>query len=195
MTIPRTALAVAASLALAGCASTFNATGQAEFACKAQSTDGVRCMSARELYAATEQRTTVASQRSPDQQTPAAATVASATSAPVIVQPSPTIELERPIPIRSQAKVMRIWIAPWEDQHGDLHASGLVFTEIEARRWNLGERMVAKAPVITPLQVTGAATPRTTPPNTSSSTPSSLSGMSVGLDTLQPNAATEKSQR
>jgi conjugal transfer pilus assembly protein TraV len=154
-------------------------------------------MSARELYAATEQRVSVVPRRAAET-TAAAASNAStpAMTTTVGAEPSPTIEVDRPIPLRSQAKVMRIWIAPWEDQHGDLHASGLVFTEIEARRWNLGERMVAKTPVITPLQVTGAAANRVTqPPNSSNPTASSLSGLSVGLDTVQPNTATEKSQR
>jgi conjugal transfer pilus assembly protein TraV len=33
---------------------------------------------------------------------------------------------------------MRIWIAPWEDSRGDLHAPGYLYTEIEPRRWTLG---------------------------------------------------------
>ena len=45
---------------------------------------------------------------------------------------------EGPVPIRVPAQVMRIWIAPWEDTRGDLHAPGYVYTEIEPRRWTLG---------------------------------------------------------
>jgi hypothetical protein len=33
---------------------------------------------------------------------------------------------------------MRIWIAPWEDSRGDLHAPGYLYTEIDPRRWTLG---------------------------------------------------------
>lgn len=44
-----------------------------------------------------------------------------------------------PIPIRTPAKVMRIWIAPFEDQTGDLVMPGFVYTEIEPRRWVIGE--------------------------------------------------------
>ena len=45
---------------------------------------------------------------------------------------------EGPVPLRAPAQVMRVWIAPWEDSRGDLHAPGYVYTEIEPRRWSLG---------------------------------------------------------
>ena len=44
------------------------------------------------------------------------------------------------IPIRTPAQVMRIWIAPWEDESGSLHVTGLVYTEIEKRKWNIGDK-------------------------------------------------------
>jgi conjugal transfer pilus assembly protein TraV len=45
---------------------------------------------------------------------------------------------EDPAALRVPARVMRIWIAPWEDSRGDLHAPGYLYTEIEPRRWALG---------------------------------------------------------
>ncbi|MBK1717176.1 hypothetical protein CKO27_05860 [Thiocystis violacea] len=42
-----------------------------------------------------------------------------------------------PIPQRVPAQVMRLWLAPWEDENADLHASGYVFTEITPRTWSL----------------------------------------------------------
>ncbi len=70
-----------------------------------------------------------------------------------------------PVPIRLPAQVLRVWIAPWEDAHGDLHAPGYVYTEVVPRRWSLGEPAAATATQrITPLQVQhrseGAAAPR-----------------------------------
>lgn len=56
----------------------------------------------------------------------------------VQISPRPTVPIEDPLPIRTPAKVMRIWIAPWEDEDGDLIASGYVYTEIEPRRWQVG---------------------------------------------------------
>jgi hypothetical protein len=59
---------------------------------------------------------------------------------------------EGPVPLRAPARVMRIWIAPWEDSRGDLHAPGYVYTEIEPRHWALGARAQRAAP-IRPLQI------------------------------------------
>lgn len=42
---------------------------------------------------------------------------------------------DHPVPIRTPAQVMRIWIAPYVDTTGDLMAPGYVYTEIEPRRW------------------------------------------------------------
>ena len=36
---------------------------------------------------------------------------------------------EDPLALRVPARVMRIWIAPWEDSRGDLHAPGYLYTE------------------------------------------------------------------
>jgi len=57
-----------------------------------------------------------------------------------------------PTALRVPARVMRIWIAPWEDSRGDLHAPGYLYTEIEPRRWALDARD-DHTPVIRPLQI------------------------------------------
>jgi hypothetical protein len=58
------------------------------------------------------------------------------------------------VPIRVPAQVMRIWIAPWEDTRGDLHAPGYVYTEIEPRRWTLGVPGAgATERLVRPLQI------------------------------------------
>jgi hypothetical protein len=59
---------------------------------------------------------------------------------------------EDPSALRVPARVMRIWIAPWEDSRGDLHAPGYLYTEIEPRRWALDARD-DHTPVIRPLQI------------------------------------------
>jgi hypothetical protein len=79
---------------------------------------------------------------------PAAQETADVISGPVLPRP------EGPVPIRLPAQVLRVWIAPWEDAHGDLHAPGYVYTEVVPRRWSLGEPASATATQrITPLQV------------------------------------------
>lgn len=39
---------------------------------------------------------------------------------------------------RLPAQVLRIWMAPWTDEAGDLHMPGYVYSEIKARRWSVG---------------------------------------------------------
>ena len=61
---------------------------------------------------------------------------------------------EGPVPLRVPAQVMRVWIAPWEDSRGDLHAPGYLYTEIEPRRWTLGAPAEPdRAFLIRPLQI------------------------------------------
>jgi conjugal transfer pilus assembly protein TraV len=37
--------------------------------------------------------------------------------------------------IRSTSRVLRVWIAPWEDSDGDLHEEALVHVLIDTGRW------------------------------------------------------------
>ena len=61
---------------------------------------------------------------------------------------------EGPVPLRLPAQVMRVWIAPWEDSRGDLHAPGYLYTEIEPRRWSLGAPAEPERDtLIRPLQI------------------------------------------
>ena len=69
-------------------------------------------------------------------------------TSPVLPRP------EGPVPLRLPAQVMRVWIAPWEDSRGDLHAPGYLYTEIEPRRWSLGAPAEPERDtLIRPLQI------------------------------------------
>ncbi|UJJ60576.1 TraV family lipoprotein [Rhodanobacter denitrificans] len=46
-----------------------------------------------------------------------------------------------PDAFRQAAKIMRIYLRPWEDDAGDLHMSGFIFTEIEPRKWSVAQRV------------------------------------------------------
>lgn len=56
-----------------------------------------------------------------------------------------------PVPVRTPAMVMRIWVASYEDVNGDLIAPGYVYTEIEPRRWVTERGNVNKPSHFTPL--------------------------------------------
>jgi len=44
-------------------------------------------------------------------------------------------------PVRVQPRVVRLWLAPWEDSDGDLHMGGFIYAEVAGkRRWVLGEK-------------------------------------------------------
>ncbi len=139
---------IAAVTVLQGCS--LMSIGGSNFACPG-GIDGVRCMSARQVYQATESSDYVKI-ASEDKE-------GSKSTTPLITAQPRTSQatvpsIEQPIPIRTQANVMRIWMAPWEDDDGDLHADGYLYTEIESRRWNLGERFKSPGTAISPLSIT-----------------------------------------
>jgi conjugal transfer pilus assembly protein TraV len=136
-------------LALAGCTSMAGVGGSAEFGCKAPA--GVKCDSVSGTYYNALQ------QNLPSQQK-------SATAAPdASVAPTPMDHLvgkraastnsirdaaltnatvtalavtrEANAPLRSPARVLRLWIKPWEDSDGDLHSQSYVYVPIDAGRW------------------------------------------------------------
>ncbi|WP_416370957.1 TraV family lipoprotein [Tistrella sp.] len=66
-----------------------------------------------------------------------AAPVATAAPAVTVIEPVPA-EVVNVVPFRSQPVVMRIWVAPWESDAGDLHLGGSLLVEVEPRRWQVG---------------------------------------------------------
>lgn len=143
------ALLAATILVLTGCS--YMGIGQGDFSCPG-GIDGVRCMSARQVYQATESSDYVKVVGEEDTQGESHTTNQPTVNRPLNSQVA-VPSIEQPVPIRTQAKVMRIWMAPWEDDDGDLHADGYLYTEIESRRWNLGERFRSLGTAISPLSI------------------------------------------
>lgn len=124
---------------LGGCS-----VGGSQFACNGMP-DGVSCMSAREVYQATNN----ADKLSRTGKKPDGEVAAPAENIRTAAMPVPAID--NPVPIRTQAKVLRIWFAPWQTESGDLNVPGYAYTEIEPRRWNMGENLVVKQRSATPF--------------------------------------------
>jgi len=64
------------------------------------------------------------------------------------------LALDKNLPVRIPPKIIRIWIAPWEDADGDLHQPGYIFSEINDRRgrWIFGEKETSSSqPMLYPL--------------------------------------------
>jgi conjugal transfer pilus assembly protein TraV len=70
---------------------------------------------------------------------------------PLATLPPPTPPT--PDALLTPARVLRIWVAPFQDGNGDLHAPGLVYTEVVPRRWAIGLDAPPATVALTPLQV------------------------------------------
>ena len=158
----RGVVVVAVALSLGGCAG----LGEKEFACPGPPGEPL-CLSASEVYRATDGADALV--RAPqasesDESHPETGDSAGAPPAPAAPEGAPLSALlprpEGPEPFRTPARVMRVWIGPWEDTRGDLHAPGYVYTEIEPRRWQIGAPAPTTPAVLTPLQIE----PREAPP-------------------------------
>lgn len=156
--------------------------GEKEFSCPGRPA-GVRCMSATEVYRATQNTDFVEPTaeaplgdapegRDPSKHHSSAKPSSATKSRPAPQKPdsheivtaraeSITPAVDRPIPIRTPAKVMRAWIAPWEDARGVLHTGGYAFIEIESRRWSFGEANLAEPVRLFSIQSTAVGTKET----------------------------------
>jgi len=116
--------AVLGGVLLSGCASTMSGLdGEAKFACKAP--EGVSCASLSGVYA-----NAVADNLPGLRKDKPAPTVAQQTPPPIQGRAPSSGE-----PIRTPPKVLRLWIAPWEDADGDLHDQSYVYVVADPGRW------------------------------------------------------------
>tara|TARA_B100000424_G_scaffold239268_1_gene205881 strand:- start:1210 stop:1821 length:612 start_codon:yes stop_codon:yes gene_type:complete len=164
----RASAAIGALVMISGCSS-LN-VGESEFECEGKPGDfhgNNTCRSADEVYAMTDNGevplpVTEADRKAAagNDQGPAKPTAANNGVNPVdpVTRDYVTPALpNRPVPIRTPARVMRIWVSPWEDTVGNLNVPGYVYTEIEPRRWTIGSTPPTASPTLTPLQITPSA--------------------------------------
>jgi conjugal transfer pilus assembly protein TraV len=167
---------------LAGCASVLNTADHDEFACPGMPA-GVMCKSPVQVYrathGATHDRDSGTAEPPLKKTSPSAldsfgdssdlvsiqAEKAARTKPPSLPLPthlplSQSASPNLPLPILEPARVMRIWIAPWEDGKKDLHWPSYLFTEIQPRKWSFGKaEFTGSRPVIPHLTVMPSAQP------------------------------------
>lgn len=137
---------------LGGC----SAVGKPDFSCPGYADDPT-CLNARTVYEQSNDRDHVSSaQLKAERQAQAEADKAGPPPASPVSPEEEAVKalrLDVPIPIRTPAQVMRVWFAPWVDAQGSLHTQQYVFTEIEKRRWFMGQTPPVEAgfPALTPL--------------------------------------------
>lgn len=122
------AIALLLPTVLVGCASTMTGLdGESKFSCKAP--DGVTCSSLSGVYA-----NAVANNL------PALRKNGKSESADKVETKQSDITGRAPVsgdPIRTQPKVLRVWIAPWEDTDGDLHDQSFIYVMTDPGRWKI----------------------------------------------------------
>ena len=129
----RCPLLICVAATLAGCTSLSGLTGSSTYACKAP--DGVTCDSVSGTYANAihnnlpSQRPRAAAAESPD--TAAPATPAARPATP----PGAAMASISPTPLRSSARILRLWFKPWEDADRDLYDQGYVYVQIDNGQW------------------------------------------------------------
>lgn len=145
------ALLIAAATQMSGCS--IMSFGESEYSCSGLP-DGVRCMSARDVYQLTANgnvpRPTDGQGKVQSNTSEKAENVESRIIEDRYVAPSVP---NKPVPIRTPAQVMRLWIAPWEDDVGNLNISSYIYTEIEERRWLYDTAPSRSKVSIQPLQM------------------------------------------
>ena len=129
--IARGALIGVAAL-LAGCASLSGVGGESHYACPAP--QGVRCGSVTANYLQS-----LPGDRPAAIPAGAAAKPESTHTAaePAPAPAAPAANPDAAMPLRSPPRILKLWVAPWEDRDGVLHDAAFVFVPIDHGRWLL----------------------------------------------------------
>ena len=146
--IPLSSIAIAIACAfVSGCASMAGVGGTSEYSCKAP--EGVKCDSVSGTYynsvqnnlpsqrqsgRVTRQDEALAAKRSVASTIYTTSTLApltGATSSGVALPPAAYTSM----PLRSPARVLRLWVKPWEDADGDLMDQLYVYVPVDTGRW------------------------------------------------------------
>lgn len=124
-----------APLALGGCASMSGVGGSNSYACKAP--EGVLCNSMSGVYANSLENN-LPSQRGPQKGPGAEAapgTGGSMNDTPQTGGGRTASYRPKVTPLRSEARILRIWMAPWKDEDGDLHDESRTYVVVDDGRW------------------------------------------------------------
>ena len=126
-------------LPLGACMSMSGLGGDSKYACKAP--DGVACDSVSGTYANTlhnnlpsQQAQRSARRQKETSEENASPTVGRPISLATANLSGTTIT---PSPLRTQARILRLWIKPWEDADGDLYDQGYVYVQVDNGQWQI----------------------------------------------------------
>ena len=147
--------AVCLLLPLGACMNMSGLGGESKYACKAP--DGVACDSVSGTYA------NALHNNLPSQQAQRSARRQKETSeenaSPTVGRPVSlaTAKLSgmavTPTPLRTQARILRLWIKPWEDADGDLYDQGYVYVQVDNGQWQIDHVQRQIRDVYAPLKL------------------------------------------
>ncbi|MCU6501868.1 TraV family lipoprotein [Rugamonas sp. A1-17] len=120
----RLAPSLAIAAALTGCVSMTGLTESSKFACKAPA--GTTCTSVSGVYANSSLNNAPSRPASLQVDTSGMPAPAGATAFPV---------LAAGMPIRSQPRMLRIWMAPWRDEDDTLHDQAYMYVMVDPGKW------------------------------------------------------------
>jgi conjugal transfer pilus assembly protein TraV len=131
--------AVCLLLPLSACMSMSGLGGDSKYACKAP--DGVACDSVSGTYANALHNSLPSqqAQRSARRQKEASEDSLSPTLGHPISPATANASgiAVTPSPLRTQARILRLWIKPWEDADGDLYDQGYVYVQVDNGQWQI----------------------------------------------------------
>ena len=181
---------LALSALLAGCTAGMSGLGgQARYGCEAPA--GTACASVSAVHAASLRRADVPGSIAPTVQPalPAPVAAAAAALAPALPGTEPAGAPESQS-LRSAPRVLRLWVAPWEDADGDLHEASTVHVVVDHGRW-LIERVrptgrSGTPSVRAPLGRTPGTGQGAVPPAAGSASPAQAPGAPYPAGPLRP---------
>lgn len=70
---------------------------------------------------------------------------------PLIVPAAPELSAAGPAPASARpelqpARLLRVWVAPWQDEDGDLHDRQYLYIVLEPAAWSLGPARIVRPP-------------------------------------------------
>ncbi|MDE2298494.1 MAG: TraV family lipoprotein [Burkholderiales bacterium] len=125
---PHLIAALCATSMLGGCMSMSGLSGSSSYACKAP--EGVTCDSVSGTYA------NAVHNNLPSQRSRSAPSSAAPATPPSAHAPTPSTSASAaPMPLRSSARILRLWFKPWEDADRDLYDQGYVYVQVDSGQW------------------------------------------------------------
>ena len=120
-----------AAMTLSGCASMSGLDAFDSYGCKAP--EGVSCISVSGTYANSNPGGRLSRGPSAPAKSPGDAPAIYGAASVALAQPAAPGSTTNAI--RSNPRLLRVWIAPWEDSDGDLHEEGYVHMVVDNGRW------------------------------------------------------------